>query len=136
MKNKDANTIEKVLYTISAVLYFITIIISYGDVSSNLDGWHGFSGNSALVFVIICLLMIGSNIYIIKESLNDKLKEKMKILMIVIPLIFHLVAVSLAGNVESDWQYLILRTFQGFDDTYIYLTVVAIAGYVISKIRK
>jgi len=68
--------------------------------------------------------------------LNNKLKEKMKILMIVIPLIFHLVAVSLAGNVESDWQYLILRTFQGFDDTYIYLTVVAIAGYVISKIRK
>jgi hypothetical protein len=52
------------------------------------------------------------------------------ILLVILPLIFNLYAGSLQGNVKTDMEYLLLRTFQGFDYTYLYLIISSAIGYV------
>ncbi len=122
-----------IMYAVIALLSFVTIITGYGEVSENLDGWHNFSGGYAFLFVLICLLLICGCIYNIRSLSSNSAGTGSKLIgiaFIVLPLLFHFIAVTLQGNVDTDLQYLLLRTFQGFDYTYIYLCLASIAGCV------
>ncbi len=139
---KSKNIIGIIIYAIVAVLCFITIIVGYGEVSENLDGWHHFSSAHAMIFVAICLLMVVGCLFIIISMLKDNANAGVYVLgivLIVIPLLFHIIAGALQGNVDTDMQYLMLRTFQGFDYTYIYLIVGSVLGYILllcNKLKK
>lgn len=77
-----------------------------------------------MVFVIICVFMIAVcihnavSIWINKVNLRTNL---IGLILIIFPFLSHIISVSLKGNVETDLEYLMLRTFQGFDSTYIYI---------------
>lgn len=45
--------------------------------------------------------------------------------------LFYFIAISLKGNVATDMQYLLLRTFQGFDSTYLYRIILSLIGYIV-----
>lgn len=101
----------------------------------NLDDMHNFSRSHAILFVIICVLMAGECCYIAREQFRHNMDGSSRIIGIILiasPIIFHLVAVGLQGNVDTDFQYLLLRIFQGFDSTYLYLAVCSIIGFGIS----
>ncbi len=133
MTRNNKNSLAIGIYAITAILYFITMIISCKSVSENLDGWHGFKSGHVSVFIIICLLLIGGCLYNITGLLKDKVNKgtfSIGAVLIVLPFIFHIISISLAGNVDTDFQYLILRTFQGFDPTFLYLIITSIVGYI------
>lgn len=127
------NHIGNIVYVVTAILYFITIFISYKSVSANLDGWHGFRSEHAIVFVIICALMIvlcihnAVSLWIDGADLRTNL---IGVILIVFPLLSHIVSVGFKGNIETDLQYFMLRSLQGFESTYIYLIILSLIGYV------
>lgn len=122
-----------IIYTIIIFLCIITIFSGYGNVSDNLDGWHNFSKSHAIIFVFLCLLMAVECIYNINNILKEKEGKHIIIIgatLIILPLLFHIFAIRLQGNADSDLQYLLLRTFQGFDHTYLFLVVSAVLGII------
>lgn len=123
-----------IIYAVTAILYIVTMAFSYKSVSENLDGWHGFKSGHAIVFIIICTIMVAGCIQNIASIWKNKINLRTHltgVALIVLPLLFHIVSVGLIGNVETDLQYLMLRTFQGFDSTYLGLIVLSIIGYIV-----
>lgn len=139
MNKNNKNLLAIGIYAIIAILCFATMIISCESVSENLDGFHGCKSEHVILFIIICLLLVGSCIYNIISLLKNKVNKitySIGALLITIPLLFHIISISLAGNVETDFQYLILRTFQGFDSTFLYLVITSIVGYIFLLCQK
>lgn len=131
--------ISKLMYGVTAILWLITVFIGYGDVRENLDGWHNFSGGHAIVFVLLCVVMVILCVYNLKILADIKVAKQHYIIgsiVIIAPFLFHVLAVNLQGNVETDFQYLILRTFQGFDYTYIWLIVMSAASFISLMLSK
>lgn len=131
------------IYAVTAILYIVTMAVSYKSVSRNLDGGHGFKSGHAIVFIIICAIMVAGCIQNIVSIWINKVNFRtylMGVVLIVMPLLFHIVSFSLAGKVETDIQYLMLRTSQGFDPTYLGLIILSIIGYIVllfvSDLRK
>lgn len=130
---KTIKAIGLFTYVVSAIIYFATMIFNYSTVSSDLDGWHGFSSKHALLFVIICLSLGILCIYNMFSLLKDKTNianYSVGILLIGVPIVIFLVTTSLQGNVDSDFQYLLLRTSQGFENTYLMLIILSIISFV------
>lgn len=127
------NIIGNIIYVVTAILYFITIFISYKSVSANLDGGHGFRSEHATVFVIICVFMIVVCIHNAVSIRFNKVNLRTNLIgliLIIFPFLSHIISVALKGNVETDLEYLMLRTFQGFDSTYIYLMILPLIGFI------
>lgn len=122
-----------ILYAVNAVLFLFTLIINYKSVSENLDGFHGFSSEHAMVFAILCLILMAFCIYILISLMRSKVKVidyVLGLLLIILPFVFLWINVSLPGNVKTDMQGLMLRTCQGFENTYLYLIIASIIGYI------
>ena len=88
------------LYAVAAILYIVTMVVSYKSVSENLDGGHGFKSGHVIVFIIICVIMVTgciqnvSSIWINKVCLRTHLTG---IALIVLPLFFHIVSASIVA---------------------------------------
>lgn len=129
---------EIIFCGIFAIISMIALFTGVGDVGENLDGWHGLSSGHASVFVMICLLFAAGGVFNSINLMKNKISTiniLIGILLILCPIILLIISVSLQGNAESDFQYLILRTAQGFDKTYIWLIIFAVAAFPISKIK-
>lgn len=133
MEKQKKKMLAVINYMILAALYLITIQVGYGEVRESLDGCYGFSGNDALRFVVICILLTGGCLSIVGSLLSDRKRYTVqtgKILMM-LPCIFHFVVAVLRGNAANDFQYLMLKIFQGFEYTHIVLIMFAMIGYMI-----
>lgn len=130
---KTMKTLSGVLYGIFALLSLICIFVGVGEVSESLDGWHDFSAFHSVVFVLICIafaLGAAFNLISIRKNVFTHSNSTAGILLFICPFLIHIIANLLKGNVDSDFQYLILRNFQGFDKTYLLLGITGIAAYV------
>lgn len=133
MNKIGKNVLGIIIYTITAIISIITLITSYDSVARNLDGGHGFKSGHAIIFAIICIFMVCGCVFIAINSYKNnvnKFTHIIGIVLIALPLLFHIISIALAGNVDSDFQYLVLRTFQGFDNTYLYLIISSAIGYI------
>lgn len=131
MKGNLKNIIGMVIYCIITVVYIINIKISYKEIYENLEGWHDFHGSDAKYFVLLSIIMLVGCIYNARKIWKNEIMTHnhfIGVALVVLPIVFHNVAVSLQGNVETDLQYLMLRTFQGFDSVYVYLIIISIIG--------
>lgn len=130
---KFVKTLGTATYIITAILYLITMMFNYNSVSSNLDGVRGFSSGHAMIFAIVCFLLGALCIYNTISLIKDKTKSTnivTGIILIGLPIVFNLVISTLQGNIDTDFQYLIFRTFQGFEYTYLYLIITAILSFI------
>lgn len=121
-------------YFILAIVYLITLFSSYESVKENLDGWYNCSSEQVVFFVIICLGSALVATMIALGILNEKIKIRHitnGIGLIVLPIFFEVIINGLRGKVESDFQYLMFRTFEGFEDTYIALLIVGIIAFIL-----
>lgn len=136
---KKVNYVGVVFYVITSFISLITIFMEYGSVSRNLDGMRDFNSGHAMIFVIICLAIIAVCIYnalnLVKNNSNI-LMFILGVLIVCSPLAMHMYAVSLAGNVDTDMQYLMLRLFQGFDNTYLFITIGSGLGLITLILQK
>lgn len=130
---KFVKTLGTATYIITAILYLSTMMFNYNSVSSNLDGWHGFSSGHAVIFAIVCLLLgtlcIYNTISLIKNKTNG-INILAGVILIGLPIVFNLVISTLQGNIDTDFQYLIFRISQGFEYTYLYLIISAILSFI------
>lgn len=127
--NDSAKKISIILNSIFVLLCLISIFVGIGEVSENLDDWHGFTSAHSYVFAIICIALATGASFNLKSIQSNKIGQvniAAGCLLAVIPLIIHIIAVSLQGNVDSDFQYLMLRNFQGFDKTYLLLMIAGV----------
>ncbi len=132
---KSVEKISIVFYGIYALLSIISIFIGIGEVSENLDGWHNFSSVHSFIFVLICIALAAvaiSNLQSMRKNNFVNRNMVTSVLLAVVPLIMHIIANSLQGNVDSDFQYLILRNFQGFDKTYLPLIIIGGIAFITS----
>lgn len=133
MNKIGKNVLGIIIYTITAIISVITLITSYGSVGENLDGWHGFKSGHAIIFAIICLIIVCGCIFIaisLYKNTANIFTHIIGIALIALPLLFHIISTALSGKIDSDFQYLLLRTFQGFDNTYLYLIISSAIGYI------
>lgn len=122
------------MYSILVILYMVTIVISYGSVERNLNGWHGFTSDYVVIFVGIGIVLISGSVYNAVNLWMNNLNTNIYLMggvLVIAPLIFYIISISLAGNVKTDLEYLIVRTAQGFDSTCLYLLIIAVIGYII-----
>lgn len=131
--NKIIKTVGMVLYIVFALLSLISIFIGVGEVSENLDGWHNFSSIHSFLFVLICIMFVLGAVFNINSIHKNVILQSniiVGILLFICPLIINLIANSLQGNVDSDFQYLILRNFQGFDKTYLLMLILGVLSFI------
>lgn len=101
------------LYVVTAILYVVTMAISFKSVSNNLDGWHGFKSGHVMIFILIGVFMIAGcinnmiGIWIGRINFRVHLAG---VVLIVLPVSAFAISVGLKENVETDLQYLTLRT--------------------------
>lgn len=133
MKEKKYRLFGSITYAVTAILCVLTIVVSYGFVSENLDGWHGFKSGHAIIFAVVCIfLIVGCILNSINIWINkiNGIVYLMGVALFVLPILFHIVCTSLAGNVETDLQYLILRISEGFNNTYVYIFIMSLLGFL------
>ncbi len=141
-KNKkyvNLNLLGILIYAILALMYILIVIFKYSDVGKNLDGWRGFSKTYALFFAAIGVSLAGAALNIIISLVYNKknnLSLNTGIVLILMPIAMRLISAMLKGNVKSDISYLVLRTCQGFDTTFIWLLLTALLGCIILIVRK
>lgn len=120
------------LYGLFIIFSITSLFSGTGEVIKNLDGWHDFSAAHSFLFIIICLLFAGgaaiNAIALMKDNLSAK-NILIGFLLFFCPIIFQITITALKGDVDSDFQYLMLRTFQGFDKTYILLLFSSIIAF-------
>lgn len=136
--NQNAKKLTIGINVAFAIVCFISMVTGYGEVRENLDGWHNFTSAHAMIFVLICIVMIGICAVNIKTVLNESLNINNRVLSIVliaIPLLSRFFVLSLQGNAKSDLSYLLLRISQGFDYTYILLIVFSVISFILMNIK-
>lgn len=135
--NQNVKKLSVGIYVALAIVCFFSIVTGYGEVRENLDGWHSFTNAHAMIFVLICIAMIGICAFNIKTIINGSVNNNriLSIILFAIPLLSRFLVFSLQGNVKSDFSYLILRISQGFDYTYILLIVFSVVGFVVMNFK-
>lgn len=136
---KITNTLGVIVYAITAIVYIVSLIINYGSVSRNLDGFHGFSAGHANIFAAICVILAAVCVFIIVCTVKERQNALCIILgaiLIILPIVFAVINVSLPGNVDTDMQGLMLRTCQGFENTSVILIIASAIGLVTLICRK
>lgn len=130
---KITNVLSIAIYALTAIVYIVTLVINYGSVSESLDGFHGFSGGHAIIFAVICVALAVACaviiVRIIKEK-QDMLSCILGVILIVLPVVFTVINVSLPGNVDTDIQGLMLRTSQGFENMSVFLIISSVIGFL------
>ncbi len=136
---KAAKIIGVFTYIATAILVIISIITEYNSVSENLDGMHGFKSSHALIFALLCIIIIAGcvyNAFSLYKSTTNIITAAISLALVVISIAIFICAITLPGNVETDMQYLTLRISQGFETTGIFLIITTIIGLIVSLIQK
>lgn len=137
--NKAMKTLGIGFYGAYALVSIISIFIGVGEVAENLDGWHDFSTGHSFVFVMLCIVLAAGafyNLIGVQKNTFAQFNIAAGLLLFICPLVIHLVANSLQGNVDSDFRYLILRNFQGFDKTYLIMTILGAIALVVGVVSR
>lgn len=142
---KEVKNMQKgacITYWINGILFLISLVVGFSSVKENLDGMHGYDGSAVLLFAVICIAFSISCIY---SAISISKKSKLGFSAFVIsPIIITFIIISrifvstLTGNIDTDLQYLLLRTFQGFDSTYLFVaidTIISIAICIIQRYK-
>lgn len=130
---KTANIFGVLAYAVTAIVCILSLIINYGSVSKNLDGFHGYTSGHANIFAAISVILAAFCIWIIICMVKDKqsvLCFIFGVILILLPIVFSIINVSLPGNVDTDTQALMLRTAQGFENTSLVLIVSSVVGFI------
>lgn len=130
---KITNTLGVIVYAITAIVYIVSLIINYGSVSRNLDGFHGFSAGHANIFAAMCVILAAVSVFIIVCTVKERQNALciiLGVILVALPIIFTIINMSLPGNVDTDMQGLMLRTCQGFENTSVILIITSAVGFI------
>lgn len=136
---KRINILALLGYLVLTGSLLASLIMNYGSVSRNLDGWHGMSSGNAIWFAIVGVIVIAQALYILFAVSQGTKPGKLLgigLLLIVELLIVAIVPLMMRGNVDSDFQYLSLRICEGFENGIIIDIIAAILGIVGLKMTK
>lgn len=138
-KMKKVNILALIGYLGLTGSILASLLMNFGSVSGNLDGWHGMSSGDAIWFAVVGLIVVAQALYILFAISQGNRPGKLSgigVGLIVELLIIAIVPPMMRGNVDSDIQYLFLRVCEGFENGIYIDVITAILGLVGLKMTK